>query len=291
MPIGVFDSGLGGLTVLRALTRALPNQPFVYLGDNANAPYGVRAPDEIVALTRSACARLFDEGCRLTLIACNTASALALRPLQQGWLPARESSRPDAGAPPRLLGVFVPIVEAVTGRRWVETRPPGPAPGGRRRLLFFATPATIASGAFARETAARSADLAVVSVPCPGLVDALEAGAAAAAEARVAEACAAARDRAGADAPPAEAAVLGCTHYPLAYDAFRRRLPPETMILSQPDITAASLARYLERRPEYETVWRAGAGPQIRCLTSGDPQAVGRLAARFYGAPLTFDRL
>ncbi|MEO1329981.1 MAG: glutamate racemase [Pseudomonadota bacterium] len=282
MAIGVFDSGLGGLTVLRALTRALPNQPFVYLGDNAAAPYGARTPEEVRALTVAGVEALFATGCRLVLLACNTASALALRPLQQDWLP-NQAAGPD-GVAPRVLGVFVPIVEVVTGRPWMAAHPPSEAPGGRRRILFFATPATVASGAFPREVAARATGLAVASIPCPGLVDALEAGDEAAAEAAVADAVA----TLGPDDADAEAAILGCTHYPLAYAAFRRALPDATAILSQPDITAASLARYLERRPEYESLWRPGGAPQLRCFTTGDPAHVGALAARFYGEPLPF---
>lgn len=285
MPIGVFDSGLGGLTVLKALHRAAPNQPFVYLGDNGHAPYGARSAEEVRRLTQAGVARLFAAEARLVVIACNTAAALALRPLQQTWLPSLEEG---PGPAPRMLGVFAPIVEVITGRRWIDAHPPTPAPGGRRRIWFFATPATVASGAFEREVAARATGLVVVSVPCPGLVDALEAGNAEAADRAVAQAVAAARSADQSPGAP-EAAILGCTHYPLAHAAFRARLPEETAILSQPDIVAASLARYLERKPDYESAWRPSDGPQIRCLTTGDPAHVGALAGRFWEAPLRFE--
>lgn len=279
MAIGVFDSGLGGLTVLRALQAAAPNQSFVYFGDHANAPYGRRAPDEVFVLTRSAIERLFAADCQLVLLACNTASALALRRIQQEWLPALAE-----GGQRRVLGVFVPIVEVITGRRWADASPsPTAAPAGRRRVLFFATPATVASGAFEREVASRTAEVQVVSQACPGLVDALERGDAPAASAIVADAVAGAL--AVSEAVP-QAAVLGCTHYPLAYDAFRAALPAQTSILSQPDIVAASLARYLERHPEFESV--ASEAHALRLLTSGDPAAVGALAATFWGAPAAF---
>lgn len=282
MPIGVFDSGVGGLTVLKSLRAALPNQPFLYLADTANAPYGDRSVEEITALTRDALAHLFDRGCRLILIACNTASAIALRKLQQEWLPTLAD-----GDSRRILGVFVPMVEAISGARWSSDGHPetAAAPAGRRRLLFFATAATITSGAFPREVAARVNGVEVIGQACPGLVDAIEAGDDAKAARLAQSACTKALARCG-DFPP-DTAILGCTHYPLAQPAFRAALPPRTNILSQPDITAVSLARYLERRPGFE---ENGADARLtRFLTSGDPDAVSALAERFWDEPARFE--
>jgi glutamate racemase len=277
MGIGVFDSGLGGLTILRALLESSPNQAFVYLGDNANAPYGERSPDEVYALTRHAVETLFDAGCPLVLLACNTASALALRRLQQDWLP---NVAPDR----RVLGVFVPMIEAITGRRWAETGAPSPAPGllsgAVRRVAFFATPATVASGAFEREAARRVTGIEIDSIACPGLVDALEAGDREAAEALARQAA-----RRLSAAP--DIAVLGCTHYPLVASAFRAGLPEATEILNQPLITAASLARYLERCPALEAA-SGGGGARLRCLTTGDAARVSARASAFFGRPLRF---
>ena len=135
MPIGVFDSGLGGLTVLSALVRALPRQDFVYLGDNANAPYGWKSPAEIYELTIAGVERLFREGCGLVVLACNTASAVALHDLQVNWLnPATH----------RVLGVFVPVIEHLTRRDWGDNTPPTHT--GLRDVALFATPATVRSG-------------------------------------------------------------------------------------------------------------------------------------------------
>jgi len=106
--IGLFDSGHGGLTVFRALLKRFPKQRFVYLGDHANAPYGNKSSDEIVALTRAGAETLFDQGCRLVVLACNTATSVALRKLQQNWLP--DSGREGCN----LLGVIAPTVEAAT---------------------------------------------------------------------------------------------------------------------------------------------------------------------------------
>ena len=273
MPIGVFDSGLGGLTILRVLRRAMPNQSFLYYGDTANAPYGDKSREEVQRLTRAAVERMFEQGCDLVILACNTASALALRDLQDS-LPRSQKRR--------VLGVFVPMIEALSGARWVRTpQSKGQAPAGRRRILFFATPATVASGAFQEELHKRLHDAEAISEPAPELVSALERGDHAAARAAVTAACARALGRSS-ETP--DAAVLGCTHYPLAFDDFRACLPAETELLSQPDIAAASLARYLERHPEFEDTQG-----ELRCLTTGDPVMFGELATLFYRQPLRFE--
>ena len=270
MPIGVFDSGLGGLTVLGALTARLPEQDFVYLGDNANAPYGLRAEPEIHALTRAGVARLFAAGCDLVILACNTASAVALRALQEDWLPRQPGER-------RVLGVFVPVIEALTGRPWAYR---GPAtPGAVSRVALFATPATVACHAFPRELALRASGVDVFEQACPGLVEALEEGDRARAATVVAGHCAALRAR----CPDPEAAVLGCTHYPLAEAAFRACLPPETAICSQPAIVAESLDAYLARHPRFRS-----AGGGVRYLTTGDPAAVADNARLLTGRDTPF---
>jgi hypothetical protein len=189
MPIGVFDSGLGGLTVLGALRAALPAQDFIYFGDNANAPFGTRGAGEIYDLTCKGVARLFGEGCDLVILACNTASAVALRRLQEQWLPITAPER-------RVLGVFVPVIETLTGRPWAYDGPSAPA--AVSRVALFATPATVASDAFPRELRLRASGLTVTQQACPGLVDALEAGDDAGASALVRGFCEAARALCGA---------------------------------------------------------------------------------------------
>ena len=114
MAVGIFDSGLGGLTVWEAVTKRLPDVPFVYYGDNKNTPYGVRTADDIYNLTILGVQRLFDAGCNLVVLACNTASAAALRRMQEGWVPRDK----------RVLGVFVPLIEALTERHWGDNSPP-----------------------------------------------------------------------------------------------------------------------------------------------------------------------
>jgi glutamate racemase len=268
--IGVFDSGIGGLTVLRALRAALPEQDFVYLGDNANAPYGTRSAQEVYSLTRDGVQRLFGLGCRLVVLACNTASAVALRDLQMRWLDPTER---------RVLGVFVPIIEHLAGRDWGDQSPPTHT--GLSTVGLFATPATVASGAFARELHFRARDVEVEAEACVGLVEAIEEGRWDAAEEAVRGHVAALLAR----MPAPQAAVLGCTHYPLVEDAFRQALPPETVLVSQPALVAESLARYLARHPRF-----GGGGGGLRLLTSGDPARVGRQATRFLGRPADFAR-
>jgi glutamate racemase len=268
MAIGVFDSGLGGLTVLKALTTRLPGEDFVYYGDNANAPYGSRAAAEVYALTVAGVKRLFDDGCGLVVLACNTASAVALRDLQMRWLDPAEH---------RVLGVFVPVIEHLTRRDWGDNSPPTHT--GLGTVALFATPATVASGAFPRELRFRARDVRVEAEACPGLVQAIERGDDAGAEALVAEHVAALLAR----LPRPQAAVLGCTHYPLVESAFQAALPPGTAVVSQPGIVAESLADYLKRHPRF-----AGGSGRVRFLTSGDAGAVGRQASRFLGYPVDF---
>ncbi len=267
--IGVFDSGLGGLTILDAFRRKLPDQDFIYLGDNANAPYGTRAPAEVYDLTRRGVERLFDEGCRLVVLACNTASAVALHDLQVNWLDPAEH---------RVLGVFVPVIEHLTRRHWGDNSPPTHT--GLRDVALFATAATVISGAFPRELRFRARDVKVVAQACGGLVEAIEAGD---------------LDTAGglvrrhvrellARLPQPQAAVLGCTHYPLVEEAFRAALPAGTALISQPELTASSLSDYLGRHRRF-----GGGSGRVRYLTTGDPEAVGRRALTFTGHPLGFE--
>ena len=138
MAVRIFDSGLGGLTVLNAIERKLPEVPLVYLGDNAHTPYGVRDADDIYQLTRNNVQTLWDRGCNLVILACNTASAAALRRMQ------------EEGVPPgkRVLGVFVPLIEALTERQWGDNSPPREV--AVKNVALFATPALAPGRVFLR---------------------------------------------------------------------------------------------------------------------------------------------
>lgn len=268
MAVGVFDSGLGGLTVLDAVARRLPDVPFVYYGDNAHAPYGVRDADDIYKLTCRGVERLWAEGCDLAILACNTASAAALKRMQETWVPADK----------RVLGVFVPLIEALTERQWGDNSPPREV--AVKHVALFATPATVASRAFQRELAFRAIGVDVEAQPCGGVVDAIEQGDEILAEALVRSHVEALKRR----MPHPEAAVLGCTHYPLVEGTFREALGPEVAVYSQADLVAESLADYLARRPEF-----LGPGREPKFLTTGDPRSVSARATQFLRRGIRFE--
>jgi glutamate racemase len=268
MAVGVFDSGLGGLTVLDAVSRRLPEVPFVYFGDNAHAPYGVRTADDIFNLTCAAVERLWDEGCDLVILACNTASAAALKRMQETWVPADK----------RVLGVFVPLIEALTERQWGDNSPPREV--AVKHVALFATPATVASRAFQRELAYRAIGVDVEAQPCGGVVDAIEQGDEILAEALVRSHVEALKRR----MPHPEAAILGCTHYPLMEKVFQDALGEEVKVFSQANLVAESLGDYLTRRPQFR-----GTGTVSKFLTTGDPASVANKATQFLRRRITFE--
>ncbi|RMA42237.1 glutamate racemase [Rhodophyticola porphyridii] len=267
MAVGIFDSGLGGLTVLDAASKRLPEVPFVYFGDNAHTPYGVRDADDIYNLTTAGVQQLFNAGCDLVILACNTASAAALRRMQEGWVPADK----------RVLGVFVPLIEALTERNWGDNSPPREV--AVKHVALFATPATVSSRAFQRELAFRAIGVDVEAQPCGGVVDAIEDGDMILAEALVRSHVEALQRR----MPKPQAAILGCTHYPIMEEIFRDALGPDVAVYSQANLVAESLADYLDRHPD-----KLGAGVESRFLTTGNPKTVGAKATRFLRREIPF---
>ena len=281
MAIGVFDSGVGGLSVHRALVEALPDADLIYLADQANAPYGGRPGEEIVDLTRAGCERLFGAGCDLVVLACNTASAIALRRLQQTWLP---SYRREQGRALNVLGIIVPTIEAATGLPWEhEAERRGDKVEQLDILGVFSTPGTAKSRVYEIEIDKRRQDVAVFSEPCPNLARMIEAGEdREALETAVNEHVAALAKRIG---RPPDRAILGCTHYEIIADLFRTALPPGTPLIHQPAATAEAIQRYLERHPEYAP----GTGGARRFLTTGRAGPQNGLVSSFWGAPLSFE--
>ena len=266
MAVGIFDSGLGGLTVYDAVARALPDLAFVYYGDNAHAPYGVRDADDIFNLTCAGVERLWAEGCDLVILACNTAAAVALKRMQETWVPADK----------RVLGVFVPMIEALTERQWGDNSPPREV--AVKHVALFATPATVASRAFQRELAFRAIGVDVEAQACGGVVDAIEEGDMILAEALV---------RSHVDAlkrkmPHPQAAVLGCTHYPLLEGTFQDALGADVKVFSQANLVAESLADYLKRHPGM--LGRGAPG----YLTTGNPGRVSDRATQFLRREIRF---
>jgi len=271
--IGVFDSGLGGLIILRALVERFPSQGFTYLGDHANVPYGNRNSDEVVALTRAGVEHLFGRGCTLVILGCNTATAVAARQLQQSWLP---NSRWKDGH--NILGIVAPTVEAATQTPWAITTPQYPQKNNTDHIVVFGTTRTIQSGVYPEEIGKRCPNVKLTEQICAGLAGAIEAGG----------------DDAALD-PLVEGAVkevfvklngmmpdqviLGCTHFPFVEHLFRKHLPLDTHILSQPKIVADSLEDYLGRHPAYCST---GTPTTTTLLTTGDAAAIDQRARRFW---------
>lgn len=280
MAIGVFDSGVGGLTVHRELVSRFPQRGFVYLADQANAPYGGRGGEEIVELTRAGCARLFDAGASVIVLACNTASAIALRRLQQTWIPGE---RARLGRPVNVLGIIVPTIEAATGLPWTYE---GERLGDKKESIeitgVFCTAATAMSRVYEIEIDKRRDDLAVFSEPCPGLAGLIELGA------PVEELSVVVNDHVDAlrrkIGRHPDKAILGCTHYEIVAGIFARALPPTTEVIHQPRAVADALDRYFARHPEYDL----GTTGRRDFLTTGKPGPQSDLVAQFWGEPLSF---
>ena len=281
MAIGVFDSGIGGLSVHHALVRRLPDADFVYLADQANTPYGGRSGEDIVNLTRAGCERLFDHDCDLVILACNTAASVALRRLQQTWLPAY---RRQLDRPVNVLGIIVPTIEAATGLPWnQEVERPSDKIERVDVLGIFSTPATTASRVYEIEIDKRRADVAVFSEPCERLARDIEAGAPEAElRAAVRGHVAGLTRRIG---RPPDRAILGCTHYEIIAEMFRDALPPGVPLIHQPDATAEAIELYLSRHAEFYP----GRGGSRRFLTTGAAGLQNGLAQKFWGEPLNFE--
>ena len=281
MSSGVFDSGVGGLSVHRALVQRLPAADFIYLADQAAPSYGSLPGETIVDLTREGCVRLFERGAGLVVLACNTASAIALRRLQQTWLPAY---RADLGRPVNILGIIVPTIEAATGVAWEdEADRAGEKVETVDVIGVFSTAATSASRVYEIEIDKRRQDVAVFSEPCPNLARMIEDGADTTVLRGVIAGHAAALARRIGRTP--DKVILGCTHYEIVADLFVEALPPGTPIIHQPTAVADALQRYLARHPEYDP----GQGGSRRFLTTGTPGVSHGLVEAFWGSPVRFE--
>ena len=271
--IGIFDSGYGGLTILRQIRALLPQYDYLYLGDNARAPYGTRSFELVYEFTLQAVTRLFEEGCPLVILGCNTASAKALRTIQQNDLPALDATLDGREMTPgfqpnrRVLGVIRPTAEVIG--EMTQTRHVG----------ILATPGTIASQTYNMEIGKLYPDIEVSGVACPMWVQLVESGE---------------TDTPGADYfvekrlselltadPQIDAIILGCTHYPLLLDKIHRHTPQHIKILSQGEYVANSLQAYLQRHSDIEQrISRTGT---TRFLTTEEADIFQINAARFLG--------
>ena len=247
-PIGVFDSGYGGLTILHGIRQLLPQYDYLYLGDNARAPYGTRSFDVVYEFTRQAVIRLFEMGCHLIILGCNTASAKALRSIQQNDLPKLDPQR-------RVLGVIRPTAEVIG--QLTQTRHVG----------IFATEGTIKSESYNLEIQKLFPDIQVTGVACPFWVPLVEyneansPGADYFVKKRI--------DQIMREDPQIDAIILGCTHYPLLMPKILKYLPSGVRIIPQGEYVAESLKSYLERHPEMAQ--RCAKNATARYLTTENP--------------------
>ncbi|CAK0776904.1 Glutamate racemase [Azospirillaceae bacterium] len=285
--IGVFDSGFGGLTIHEALIRKLPGLDLVYLGDHGNAPYGGRSSEDILDFTRNNVARLFELGCRLAIIACNTASAIALHSLQRYWLPYAYPGR-------NVLGIIVPTIEAATQVPWAIDHPVYPQMYNSQTIAVFGTLRTVESETYPIEINKRCPFIQVAQQACPELAGAIEAGASAQNLRRLVQGYVSAL-MSGLDGRLPETAILGCTHYPLVKSLFQEALPAGTRLLCQPGAVANSLEYYLRRHPEYleptQNLCASWRRPRREYYTTGDPEAVTALSGAFLGQTIPFQAL
>jgi glutamate racemase len=275
--IGVFDSGFGGLTVHHALIKALPGRDFVYLGDNRNAPYGVRSPIEVLNLTCAALERLFAEGCTLAVVACNTASTVALRWIQQQWLPVRLR---DDGIARNVIGIVVPTIEAATGFGWGEDAVPQTKQPSS--IAIFATRRTVETDCYPVEIHKRRPGITVVQQACPELAGSIERGLARRDLQVLVERYVGELLRKLGASP--ECVILGCTHYPLVADLFAAALPSGVRMIHQPEATARALKAYLDRHPEYDE----SQSGRRKFLSTGFSLEALPLIEKFWGDKVPF---
>ena len=248
-PIGIFDSGYGGLTILHGIRQLLPEYDYLYLGDNARTPYGTRSFEVVYEFTRQAVEKLFEMGCHLVILGCNTASAKALRSIQQNDLPKLDPNR-------RVLGVIRPTAEVIGSLTH------------NRHVGIFATEGTIKSESYNLEIHKLFPDIQVSGVACPFWVPLVEYNEA---------------DSPGADYfvkkridqllrldPQIDTVILGCTHYPLLLPKIHKYMPRGIRIIAQGEYVASSLQNYFQRHPDMEQ--RCTKNGQTRYLTTENPE-------------------
>ena len=267
-PIGVFDSGYGGLTILHGIRQVLPEYDYLYLGDNARTPYGPRSFEVVYEFTRQAVQRLFEMGCHLVILGCNTASAKALRTIQQVDLPQWDPER-------RVLGVIRPTAEVI-GQLTKS-----------RHVGILATEGTIKSESYNLEIQKLFPDVQVTGVACPFWVPLVEYNEA---------------DSPGADYfvkkyidqaitqdPLIDTLILGCTHYPLLLPKILKHLPSGVRVVPQGEYVAQSLKSYLQRHPQMEQ--RCSKGGTAHYLTTENPEKFKDQALIFLNEPVEVEKI
>ncbi|PQJ11016.1 glutamate racemase [Flavipsychrobacter stenotrophus] len=259
-PIGIFDSGYGGLTVFKSIVAKMPHYDYVYLGDNARAPYGNRSFETVHEYTLQCVKWFFEMGCPLVILACNTASAKALRTIQQQDLP-------DIDPAKRVLGVIRPTAEIIGD--YTKTRSIG----------VLGTRGTVTSGSYEIEINKFFPDVKVHSMGCPMWVPLIENGeyASIGADYFVEKYL----DELMTSAPDIDTILLACTHYPLLMDKIRKFLPAHVQVVAQGGIVADSLSTYLDKHTEMEQRLTKSSG--VRFFTTDDTSDFDRHGSAFFG--------
>ncbi len=267
-PIGVFDSGYGGLTVLKSIVAQLPDYDYIYIGDNARTPYGSRSFETVYEYTLQAVKTFFDLGCELVIIACNTASAKALRNIQQKDLIFLAPNK-------RVLGVIRPSAEAIGNITQ------------NNHVGIFGTPGTVNSESYVIEIGKLFPEIKVTQEACPIWVPLIEnnqfdnEGGRYFVKEHV--------DNLLQKDPEVDTIILGCTHYPLLIDIIKEFLPSHIQILSQGDIVANALQDYLNRHPEMEV--KCSQGKTVTYFTTDNPEIFEERAEIFLGKSIKAQRI
>ena len=267
-PIGIFDSGYGGLTILKEIVKELPQYDYLYLGDNARAPYGTRSYETVYQYTLECVKHLFDKGCHLVILACNTASAKALRNIQQKDLPNIDPTH-------RVLGVIRPTTEVIGN--YSKTK----------HIGVLGTSGTISSNSYPIEIAKFFPEVKVYQEACPMWVSLVENnemnddGADYFVEKNIHQLL----DQSG----KIDTIILGCTHYPLLLPKIKKYLPKNITVLSQGEIVATGLKNYLKRHPQMEA--QCSKEGELEFYTTETPQNFDEAATRFFGKQISSKHL
>ena len=268
-PIGVFDSGLGGLTVMKEIVRLLPEYDYHYLGDSARAPYGTKDFNTVYEYTLQAVKWFFTQGCPLVILACNTASAKALRNIQQKDLPHMAPEN-------RVLGVIRPTTEVIGDYTTSN------------HIGILGTQGTVDSGSYVIEIGKSFPEVNVHQQACPDWVPLVESGDYLNQE--VADPiildC---LTKLGEQSPRIDTILLACTHYPLLYPRIRYMLPNHIQVVAQGEIVAESLASYLKRHPKMEE--RLSKNGRLSFSTTGSELEFGKAASMFWGSTIAAERV
>lgn len=267
MNIGIFDSGFGGLTILKEIVKLLPEYTCTYLGDNARAPYGDRSENIIYEFTRQGVNFLFKKNCRVVILACNTASALALRRLQQEWLPVAYPDR-------RILGVVIPVAQEIASARSNE------------KIGIIGTRATIASNVYKKELEKLGrSDLVIFQESCPLLVPLIEEGW----EKTVPATMILKKYLRPLKLKQIKTLVLGCTHYPLILESIHRCMGKNVRILKPGIVIARSLKDYLKRHEEIKRSLKKEGS--LSFFSTDSSSRSSSLASHFWGGSLKIVRI